>query len=274
MLKQKVVIIGSLLFSIKFFAQQEIKKDTVTRKAEISYYIKNNELTLTPKTPELIQIAGAPKAYYSYFWELGDGKYSKEKEPKHVYKEKGDYEVKLWVTNHYDNGKPPATRPQKVSIKETIQTQIQSTVASMNDDLELEVNRDPVPEEEMVLVMRYKNIKNYVTNGRLYLFYNERKYKNNNFEVLDIRPYHNEEQINEEEKDVVLSSIIDDNPILYSALDAGIEMYEQQVQDSTRTDLDKTLKQSKEYYKSWSIFNFNDLDPSEERNLFFTLKTP
>lgn len=274
MLKQKVVIIGSLLFSIKFFAQQEIKKDTVTRKAEISYYIKNNELTLTPKTPELIQIAGAPKAYYSYFWELGDGKYSKEKEPKHVYKEKGDYEVKLWVTNHYDNGKPPATRPQKVSVKETIQTQIQSTVASMNDDLELEVNRDPVPEEEMVLVMRYKNLKNYVTNGRLYLFYNERKYKNNNFEVLDIRPYHNEEQINEEEKDVVLSSIIDDNPILYSALDADIEMYEQQIQDSTRTDLDKTLKQSKEYYKSWSIFNFNDLDPSEERNLFFTLKTP
>ena len=38
--------------------------------------------------PPLKQIAGAPKAHYSYFWEFGDGTYSTEKNPRHIYNDK------------------------------------------------------------------------------------------------------------------------------------------------------------------------------------------
>ena len=248
-----------------------VEKDTITRKASIEHILENNTLLLTPIAPELKQTAGAPKAYYSYFWEFGDGTYSKEKEPKHTYKSKGDYEVKLWVTNHYDSGKAPATRPKKVSVLQTENTY--NVVASMEEDLELHTNRDPVPEEEMVLVMSYKNAKEYVTNGRLYLFYNERKYKNNNFELSDFRTYNNEYLATEEEAALGYAKEVNDNPILYSSLNTEDIGYQQE-QDSTKTDLLKTIKESKEYYKGWHIFDFDAMNPSEERNLFFTLKTP
>ena len=34
----------------------------------------------------------------------------------HVYKDKGNYTAQLSVTNNYDDGKPPQTRPKDVSI--------------------------------------------------------------------------------------------------------------------------------------------------------------
>jgi PKD repeat protein len=269
---QKTILVFLLFLCIcEVYAQEIIKKDTIRKEAKFEHVLKKNEIVLTPIPPKLTQIAGAPKAYYSYFWEFGDGYFSKEKSPKHTYREKGDYEVKLWVTNHYDSGKPPATRPQKVSIKDD--ASISNSVATMTNDFDLLTNRDPVPDEKMVFVMRYKNNKQYVTSGRLYLFYNERKYKTDNFEIEDIRTHNGEELVIEEESQVVAVDEVDDNAILYSSLSDEFEGI-QQLQDSTKTDLDKTLKDSKEYYKNWSIFNFDNLNPNEERNVFFTLKTP
>ena len=63
-------------------------KDTVTRKATIGYERKGNEVVFKSQAPLLNQMAGAPPASYSYFWEFGDGSYSKQKEPKKVYKKK------------------------------------------------------------------------------------------------------------------------------------------------------------------------------------------
>ena len=272
-MKKAITTFFALFLGFQIFAQEGVLKDTITRSAKIDYRIQNNELLLTPITPELVQIAGAPKAYYSYFWELGDGTFSKAKEPKHTYKNKGDYEVKLWVTNHYDNGKPPATRPQKVSISSASAT-ANNLVASMENDFELLTNRDPVPEEEMVLVMRYKNPKQYVANGKLYLFYNERKFKNDNFKLEDYRAYYGEELITDEEVGLAYNDKIDDNPILYSSLENDVFTKTFQVQDSTRTDLNKTIEESKAYYRNWSIFNLDYQEPGEERNLFFTMKTP
>ncbi len=271
--QSSILIIFSFffLFGFRIQGQELVKKDTIRKNAKVNVVLKGNEITLTPIPPKLIQVAGAPKAYYSYFWEFGDGNFSKEKTPKHTYKNKGDYEVKLWVTNHYDSGKPPSARPQKVSVKDNTSTY--KTVADMTNDFDLIINRDPVPKEKMVLAMRYKNVKKYITNGRLYIFYNERKYKNNNFEIEDIRTHHGEQLIQEEEDQIVDIKEINDNAILYSSLSNEFEEF-RQVQDSTKTDLNKTLKESKEYYKNWSIFNFDNLNPNEERNVFFTLKTP
>lgn len=258
-------------YTVGLSSQELIKKDTLQKKATIKHTINENELLLTPITPPLRQIAGAPKAYYSYFWEFGDGKFSKQKEPKHTYKTKGDYEVKLWVTNHYDVGKPPSTRPEKVSIKKTSKP-VKNDEASMNDDLELQINRDPVPEQEMVMVLSYKNPKPYVSNGRVYLFYNEKKYKKDNFTLSDFRTYHNEKLVTENENDgVAYVNNVDDNAKLYASLTN--EVYQQELQDSTKTDLEKTLRESKEYYKNWNVFDFDNINPSEERNMFFTFKT-
>ena len=71
-----------------FSFSQTVVKDTLTRRANIGYDKKGNLVSFKPETPPLIQVAGAPPASYSYFWEFGDGTYSKEATPKKVYKKK------------------------------------------------------------------------------------------------------------------------------------------------------------------------------------------
>ena len=100
-----------LLFSLLLFSQKKVK-DTITRRATINYTQNGNSVSYKPETPPLIPIAGAPKPSFSYLWEFGDGTFSKATEPKHTYKNKGTYTTRLTVTNNYDNGKPPATRPK------------------------------------------------------------------------------------------------------------------------------------------------------------------
>jgi len=241
-----------------------------TRTASISSDIQGNSVQFGANTPPLNQIAGAPKAYYSQYWEFGDGNYSTEKEPKHTYKEKGDYEVKLWATNHYDNGKAPATRPQSVSITDT-PDDAQDT-SSMTDDIELRKNREPVPNEELVLVMSYKNKKQYVTGGKLYLFYNEEQYSANNFELNDVRSYHGEKRVTDD-GGFAFTEDINLDTYYASAKHEFLNIRTHPKDTNERTNLPKTIEESKEFYKQYETLEFDNMEPNEERNIFFSLKT-
>ena len=143
----------------------------------------------------------------------------------------------------------------------------------MDEDFTLKRNREPVPNQEIVTILSYKNPKTYSTNGKLYLFYNELKYKANNFELTDTRMYHNEKQV--ETNAFAFSRNIDDNDNTYLASnDKAILNYKTVMQDSTiKTNLPLTLEESKAYYKDWSIMEFDNMEPNEERHIFFTLKT-
>ena len=87
-----------------------------TAAAEINPQIENNLVKFGASLRPLRQIAGAPASFYTYFWEFGDGSYSFEKEPMHVYKDTGNYDVRLYATNNYDDGKKPNTRPRRVRV--------------------------------------------------------------------------------------------------------------------------------------------------------------
>ena len=50
-----------------------------TAAADINPQIDNNQVKFGSALPPLHQVAGAPAAFYSYFWEFGDGSYSFEK---------------------------------------------------------------------------------------------------------------------------------------------------------------------------------------------------
>jgi len=268
----KKLRLSYLLFFISVFAiaQETQVSDTITRTATIEYNVNANEVNFTPKTPELNQIAGAPKAFYTHYWEFGDGNYSTEENPKHIYKNKGEYEVKLWATNNYDTGKPPTTRPKKVVVNSV--SADYKEVASMETDFDLKRNREPIPNEEIVAILRYKNTKEYTTNGKLYMFYNEHKYKANNFELTDTRTHHEEKTVLEDGF-AYTYNIDDDRTYLASSNDAIFEA-SSVLQDSTeKMNLPLTIEDSKAYYKNWSSFEFDNLKPNEERNIFFTLKT-
>ncbi|MDD5149658.1 MAG: PKD domain-containing protein [Flavobacterium sp.] len=263
----------SFIFCLSFlFSFSQVKvKDTVTRRATITYNQKGNAVTFKPETPPLIPIAGAPKPSYSYLWEMGDGHYSKEAEPKHVYKNKGTYNARLAVTNNYDNGKPPATRPKTVAVNE-ISDEIYQDIASIEDQngLAIQKNCDPIPDQQMEVIVSYQNMENYVTNGKLYLFYNEKQFKNNNFDLVDFRTYAGEREVKEN-----LVATVDDleNSDSYLASENAFTTVKKYKTTTIEEDLDATLAEAHKTYKNATILEFDDANPDETRNVFLTFKT-
>lgn len=267
---KKLLCCFIFLSSAMVLAQTKVK-DTITRRANISYIQKGNSVTFKPETPPLIPIAGAPKPSYSYLWEMGDGHYSKLAEPKHVYKNKGNYTARLAVTNNYDNGKPPATRPKKVAVNE-IENDPYQDIASIADQNGFAIikNCDPIPEQEMVVVVSYQNLENYVANGKLYLFYNEKQFKNNNFELVDFRTYAGEREV----KENTVASVDDlDDTKSYLASAENTFKFKKYKNTTTEEDLDASLKEANTLYHNVSILEFDDANPSETRNVFYTFKT-
>ena len=266
----------SLLVVLLFFFHPEFTngqtkvKDTITRRASIGYDKKGNLVTFKPETPPLIQVAGAPPASFSYFWELGDGSFSKEKEPKKVYKKNGEYKVNLAVTNNYDNGKPPKTRPKTVAVNEITDDKFDE-IASIEtlDGFHLFNNREPVPEEEMVIAMSYQNLLNYTANGKLYLFYNDKEFKNKNFELLETRTHFGEKEIIEngivfvDEKNNENENVASN--FNFPSLTKSFSKDEE--------NLELTLSESKLQFSDVKVFEFDAMDAKTTRNLFFTFKT-
>lgn len=259
-----------LLFSIFSFSQTKVK-DTITRRANIVFIQNGNAVTYKPETPPLIPIAGAPKPSYSYLWELGDGHYSKEAEPKHVYKNKGNYTTRLAVTNNYDNGKPPATRPKKVAVNDITDTDYKD-IASIADQNGFAIlkNCDPIPEQEMVVVVSYQNLENYVSSGKLYLFYNEKQFKSNNFELIDFRTYANEREV--KENPVAAVDDLDDTKSYLASAENTFKTKKYR-NTTTEEDLDASLADANKTYHNVSVLEFDDANPGETRNLFYTFKT-
>ncbi|MFH6998113.1 PKD domain-containing protein [Flavobacterium sp. FlaQc-57] len=259
-----------LLLSIFSFSQTKVK-DTITRRANISFIQNGNAVTYKPETPPLIPIAGAPKPSYSYLWELGDGHYSKEAEPKHVYKNKGTYTTRLAVTNNYDNGKPPATRPKKVAVNDITDSNYKD-IASIADQNGFTIikNCDPIPDQEMVVVVSYQNLENYVSSGKLYLFYNEKQFKSNNFELVDSRTYANEREV--KDNAVAFADELDDSKNYLASAENQMQLKKYR-NTTTEEDLDASLLDANKTYHNVSILEFDDANPSETRNVFYTFKT-
>lgn len=259
-----------ILFSILSIGQTKVK-DTITRRANIVFIQNGNAVTYKPETPPLIPIAGAPKPSYSYLWELGDGHYSKEAEPKHVYKNKGTYTTRLAVTNNYDNGKPPATRPKKVAVNDITDTNYKD-IASIADQNGFAIlkNCDPIPDQEMVVVVGYQNMENYVASGKLYLFYNEKQFKNNNFELVDFRTYANEREV--KEKTVASVNDLEDSDRYLASAENNFKIKKYR-NTTTEEDLDASLLEANKTYHNVSVLEFDDANPGETHNVFYTFKT-
>src|SRR5690554_1186812 len=159
-MKNFIIKLGLLLLFIFSFTKMEAQ-DTLTRSAPIFYDVMGNRVEFNPQMPPLNQVAGAPKAFYTYYWEFGDGNFSFKEKPKHNYKKKGEYTVRLWSTNNYDNGKPPTSRPETIKIEANLD-KASSNISSENEPdifqedehLIIKTNRDPLPNQEMVLITR------------------------------------------------------------------------------------------------------------------------
>ncbi|MGB3342545.1 MAG: PKD domain-containing protein [Aequorivita sp.] len=266
-------------FSASLIGQTPVQ-DTLTRSAPIFYDVMGNRVEFNPQMPPLNQVAGAPKAFYTYYWEFGDGDFSFQEKPKHNYKKKGEYTARLWSTNNYDNGKPPTSRPKTIKIESNldrasadISSESEPEIFPEDEHLIIKTNRDPLPNEEMVLITSYKNTKNYPTSGSLYLFYNDNHFKDDNFIIEDTRLHHGESIVTDQP---IFAAQTDSDPSPYFLANTGDQIKPHRIisQDTTkRFVLPVTLEESKNLYRNHQLIEFHDMQPGEERHIFQTLKT-
>lgn len=143
----------------------------------------------------LRQIVGAPPPFYSYFWELGDGHFSFDKEPAYAYRDTGTYDIRLYATNNYDDGKAPPTRPRRVKIrKKTVSKDAWvSHFFHGGGDVEMKINRYPKPGEDFVAIIGYRNQHSESLSGSIVLFYNERQLGREGFSLAEQRFYNREQ---------------------------------------------------------------------------------
>ena len=127
-------------------------------------------------------------------------------------------------------------------------------------------------EEEMQFIVSYGNNKTHETSGKLYLFFNETKYKDKNFDLVDVRLHNNEQEISDE---IVVDNnrYISKNNLIQTT---GISTFLDEklfVADTLKQNLPLTLEEAKADYQDVKVYDFKNMQSNEERNMFFTFKT-
>jgi hypothetical protein len=245
--------------------------------AVINVQVKNNQANFNSSLRPLRQISGAPETFYSYFWEFGDGQYSFEEKPKHFYSDSGSFETRLYATNNYDDGKPPPSRPHKVRINSTGNT---NSYASNNTGffkhggaIEMKVNCMPKADEDMILIMGYRNEeKNTALDGSLVLFYNEKQFKTNNFDLTEERVYNNEKKSS-------LSSLLayqsteDISASANQEFTGGPNAQMPLVSMGFYGKFSALISSKQKIFRHNNTWRFSDLKKGEEKYFFLTLHT-
>lgn len=197
------------LFSTLFFliflcvtvsANTKLQADTLTEviddyDSKINYDINGQAFHFKPDIRPLQQIPGGRQAFYTYLWDFGDGNFSTEEKPIHTYEKPGDYDVKLYATNNYDNGPPPKRPKRKTTVSSQLASNTKSTsnfqkhFFASNGVLQLYKNSDALPGQDMALIV---GVKPRSEKGKIIILTNEKDINPNGFEFAHQSTYNNE----------------------------------------------------------------------------------
>ncbi|HMO38287.1 MAG TPA: PKD domain-containing protein [Saprospiraceae bacterium] len=232
---------------------------------------QGSALVFEPITPPLLQIAGAPAAFYEYYWEFGDGNFRFAKNPTHVYADTGRYEVYLLATGKYDNGKAPKSRKKETDPpKEKPKTAV-ADAGSLPTALDaawaplgMRSVRNPRAGEETVCILTYANRTPTVQSGKLYLFYNQKAYPHEHFRFQEARTHFGERAVREE--------LVWQNATETLNGWAGLTpMFDWYATSLPNQPPDEALRSLRAIYKTARVWSFDGLQPSETRNFFVSL---
>ncbi len=217
----------------------------------------------------LRQVAGAPASFYTYFWELGDGTFSFDKAPLHQYSDTGIYQVRLYATNNYDDGKAPPTRPRpiKVNKKPNNPGYWASHFFHEKGSIEMKINRNPKPGEDFVALIGYRNQSAQSMGGSLVLFFNERQFATEGFKLSDARTYHGEDSSS---LHTLLADLSEKEISSAFAMRSGPFSNENYIYAG---DARNMLQQLQATYARNTTLRFTAAAPDEERFVFVNMNT-
>jgi hypothetical protein len=260
-----------LLFCIIFICKQSKAQSTDSIPAQVNMQETGNKISFSSDLRPLRPIAGAPSPFYSWYWEFGDGTFSFEKMPQHVYSDTGNYEVRLYATNNYDDGKPPPTRPRPVRIKNKSFADANGPSGFFKGEgnIEMKVNRMPRPGEEMVLLIGYRQSLRKVAGGSLLLMYNEKQFKQDNFALQQIRTHH-------QEKDLPTDSLwayLQEQPQDMLAMNGPAEEDETDANPYRTQQIKSMVTEQMHLFRQSHVWRMEKVPPGAEQFLFVSLQT-
>ncbi len=226
---------------------------------------------LEPQLPALIPTPGAQPPFWRLFWELGDGNFSFEHTPTYSWADTGTYEVRLWATGAYDNGRPPRDRPKHKRVRTGRPSQyasafpLQDVLTAEAPGLAMQAVREPVPQQALPVIVSYANTGNVPFSGQLYLFFNEQVYTARHFDFREAHSWWGEQEI---------------PPALafgQAATPGEAELLWASLQPITlhgvhSADALRMLAQAQNDYREAKAWYFADLLPGEKRNMVLVLE--
>lgn len=243
-----------------------------SREADFNAKMEAQATRFTPQFPPLQQIAGAPAAFYSCFWEFGDGHFSFEETPVHVYEKPGEYAALLELTNNYDDGKKPKKKKKSVLTGGGTGTAMADAFSKKEQTIALKTNSQPKAGEGLTCIISYRNHSKYATDGRLHLFFNEKKFPASHFRFDTARAYFGEMPDNawtfaepvETETDFDWAAMfeIPSGAGVSTAAPAEVPF---------AADAQEMLAKTRRTYRDEQVWRFTQLRPGEKRNLFVDL---
>jgi PKD domain len=287
-MKHLVVLPFALLVATHFFAQKNQNPPAPPTALEVDFTAtpEGNGLRFKPLPPPLPPaIPGGQPPYYTYHWEFGDAAWSREPEPLHAYPAAGQYEAVLTATLHYDDGKAPKKKKKKVAAPAAAfaAAELPTVFEKNRRALALRNIRAPRAEEEMTLTISYQNLGKLPTDGRIYLFFNEKTYETTHFEYQEARwhfgelpdnggysmfneqlPMFNEQYststFHPEPSTLLTSHSLTLSTLLTSHSEAPLGIITEEM-----------LKQARTEYRTEQAWRFTGLEAGQQRNLFVTL---
>lgn len=257
-----------------------LPEDTIP--AIINHTIENGTVKFSSTLRPLRQIAGAPEPFYSYFWEFGDGQFSFEKEPQHIYPDDLNYNVRLYATNSYDDGKRPPTRPKPLKpgtsrpVLATANPAHGAHFFKSGGTVEMKTNCMPKPGDDMMLVLGYRNkVENGIPNmnGTISILYNDKEFNKDNFELAEIRTYHQEKKTILDQSGTFAALKTSNNPTFYATLNGPNNesvASSQLIIDPVGTAV---IKEKMTAYRKNESWKFENLKAGEEKFIFLNFKT-
>ncbi|WP_316813924.1 PKD domain-containing protein [Pedobacter heparinus] len=253
-----------------------VPADTVP--AIINHKIENGVVNFSAVLRPLRQIAGAPAPFYTYFWEFGDGQFSFETEPLHSYPDTLRYDVRLFATNSYDDGKRPPTRPKPIKPGASrpilaASQQKPSSFFKSGGAIELKTNCMPKPGDDMMLVFGYRNkAENGLSNlsGTVSILYNDKEFNKDNFELAETRTYNQEKKTSLEKQGAITARKVNTEYPFYASLNGPVYGESAVVADPEGSAV---IKEKMAAYRKNESWKFENLKAGEEKFLFMQFKT-
>jgi len=259
-------------FLFLFLAAFSLGAQTPERQADFMTRNIGDTTLFAPVLPPLVQMAGAPQGYYEHYWEFGDGAFSFEENPRHVYADTTVREVYYLATGKYDNGKAPKPRKKNAQrVKQKASGAMADAGNAMpailphaSAPLGLRAVRNPRSGEELACIFAYANRTPAVQSGTLHLFFNQKEYRQPHFNFKEGRTHYGE-------LETVKSLSWNGPPLLYNGwtgFNPDSDWYAVSLPDR---EPEAALSELEAKYKSNVSWRFDGLMPDELRHLFFSL---